>query len=126
MDHVALAEAAGEKGARHAPIVVAVAVGLVDGSRRLIDIANPPRRHGGKTSQRRRLFLHLDEIALARHGQPGQGLAAGNGVGVDPLEEPAEVGGVFLGVGNLRGKRLEERRFPFFRRTGLLFVVMLL
>ena len=123
VQHVAGAEAGGEQRARHAPVIGATPLGVIDRAGRHEEARELARRPRGEAAEGRRLFLQRDELALARHRQLGQRLAIGHRVRLDILQQSGEIGRVTLGVRHLLRQRRHQRQLARFGVAGFECVV---
>jgi hypothetical protein len=110
---VTRAEAGGEQRARGAPVVARGALRFVDGPGR-----REHARHGGPADDGReaaegvggaRGVLPLEQLVLAQHREPGEGLAGGDRCCIDAGQQRRIGGGRPLHVRDLARQRLHLR-----------------
>ncbi len=117
VNQLAAAKSGGVDGAGHAPVVFALAFGLVDGAG-----AGKNARHGRAKAVRCKAakgigaalgLLALQELVFARDRQLGQRSAAGDAGGINAGQNVRKGWTVFLRMGNLPRQRSQQGRFAF-------------
>ena len=127
VNQLAAAKSGGVDGAGHAPVVFALAFGLVNGAG-----AGKNARHGrAKTVCCKAAkgigaalgLLALQELVFARDRQLGQRSAAGDAGGINASQNVRKGWTVFLRMGNLPRQRSQQGRFAFLWGAGFKGVV---